>query len=260
MCQWPPSRRESLLREQKWHTDAISQGRIYASKHVSDRNTDATRWHHCVCTTASHSALNPDPPVCLPPPHPISTPQRKLVHHVGFEAPWWGRVCTAALLCLVLHNMSWGIDIPPAFSVSLPPSLFSSGAALPLPAHYFEGLKKAAGGVKIAAPALPCLGAACLPAATPEYQQDPPQPLSQQPGCCCIPISPTEAPTPTKALQARGKINKTKRIWWAADKEHNVFISWYLKDLRFRLTCIAWAVIWEGKQLLKYKDTTSNLY
>lgn len=122
MCQWPPSRRESLLREQKWHTDAISQGRIYASKHVSDRNTDATRWHHCVCTTASHSALNPDPPVCLPPPHPISTPQRKLVHHVGFEAPWWGRVCTAALLCLVLHNMSWGIDIPPAFSVSLPPS------------------------------------------------------------------------------------------------------------------------------------------
>lgn len=199
------------------------------------------------------------PPVCLPPPHPISTPQRKLVHHVGFDAPWRGRVCTAALLCLVLHNMSWGIDIPPSL-FRLPPSLFSSGAALPLPAHYFEGLKKAAGGVKIAAPALPCLGAACLPAATPEYQQDPPQPLSQQPGCCCIPISPTEAPTPTKALQARGKINKTKRIWWAADKEHNVFISWYLKDLRFRLTCIAWAVIWEGKQLLKDKDTTSNLY
>lgn len=136
----PPSRKESLLREQKWHTDAISQGRIYASKHVSDRNTDATRWHHCVCTTASHSALNSVPPVCLPPPHPISTPQRKLVHHVGFEAPWRGRVCTAALLCLVLHNMSWGIDIPqPFLSPSLPLQQWSSPATA---CSLFRGSKK----------------------------------------------------------------------------------------------------------------------
>lgn len=259
MCQWPPSRRESLLLEQKWHTDAISQGRIYASKHVSDRNTDATRWHHCVCTTASHSALNPVPPsVSSPTPPHFNTSEK-----TGPSCRLWCALtgarlhCSSAVLSAAQHVLRYWH--PPSL-FRLPPSLFSSGAALPLPAHYFEGLKKAAGGVKIAAPALPCLGAACLPAATPEYQQDPPQPLSQQPGCCCIPISPTEAPTPTKALQARGKINKTKRIWWAADKEHNVFISWYLKDLRFRLTCIAWAVIWEGKQLLKDKDTTSNLY
>lgn len=82
------------------------------------------------------------PPVCLPPPHPISTPQRKLVHHVGFDAPWRGRVCTAALLCLVLHNMSWGIDIPPSL-FRLPPSLPLQQWSSPATAcSLFRGSKK----------------------------------------------------------------------------------------------------------------------
>lgn len=145
------------------------------------------------------------PPVCLPPPH-FNTSEK-----TGPSCRLWCALtgarlhCSSAVLSAAQHVLRYWH--PPSL-FRLPPSLFSSGAALPLPAHYFEGLKKAAGGVKIAAPALPCLGAACLPAATPEYQQDPPQPLSQQPGCCCIPISPTEAPTPTKALQARGKIKQ----------------------------------------------------
>lgn len=80
-----------------------------------------------------------------------------------------------ALQRLELHLTSRGIDIPQPFY--LPPSLAVEQPLL-LPAHYSEGLKKAAGGVKIARPALPRLEAACWPAAAPEYQQDPPPSLA----------------------------------------------------------------------------------
>lgn len=54
---------------------------------------------------------------------------------------------------------------PPAFSVSLPPSLLSSGAAPAAACSLFRGSKKSSRRSKnSSAPALPRLGAACLPA------------------------------------------------------------------------------------------------
>lgn len=100
---------------------------------------------------------------------PIPSPLRKLIRHAGSEAPWWGRVCTASLLCLVLHITSSGIDIPqPFLSPSPPPSLLSSGAA---PAcSLFRGSKKSSRRSKNSSvPALPRLGAACLLACLPQH-------------------------------------------------------------------------------------------
>lgn len=70
--------------------------------------------------------------------------------------------CSSAVLNAAHHVQRYWH--PPAFSVSLPPSS-AVEQPLPLPAHYSEGLKKAAGGVKIAA-RLHCLVwelPACLP-------------------------------------------------------------------------------------------------
>ena len=75
--------------------------------------------HCCLAFIPSITALNPV--------SPIPTPLRKLVHHAGSEEPWRGRICTAALLCLMLHITSRGIDIPqPFLSPSLPPQQWSS--------------------------------------------------------------------------------------------------------------------------------------
>lgn len=150
-------------------------------------------WNY-VCTAASHSAPNPPP---------LPTPQRKLVHHVGFEAAWRGRVCTTALLCLVLHNMSWGIDIPqPFLSPSLPPQQWSSPATA---CSLFRGSKKSSRRSKNSS-ACTALSGSCLLPCLPQHlntnkipHHHPP--LSQQPGCC-IPSSPLKAPMTAKALQA----------------------------------------------------------
>lgn len=141
MCQWPPSRRESLLREQKWHTDAISQGRIYASKHVSDRNTDATRWHHCVCTTASHSALNPVPPsVSSPTPPHFNTSEK-----TGPSCRLWCALtgarlhCSSAVLSAAQHVLRYWHPPQPFPSPSLPLQQWSSPATA---CSLFRGSKK----------------------------------------------------------------------------------------------------------------------
>lgn len=133
---------------------------------IQERPGERSVWiHECihvcvgrqdVCTAASHSfpATNPV--------SPIPPPLTELVHHAGSEAPWRGRICAAALLCLVLHITSRGIDIPQPF---LSPSLLSSGAAPAAACSLFRGSKKSSRRSKnSSAPALPRLGAACLPA------------------------------------------------------------------------------------------------
>lgn len=106
---------------------------------------------------------------------------------------------------------------PPALSVppSLPPSSAVEQPLLLLPAHYSEGLKKAAGGVKIAARQLclvwelPACRSTWIPTSPPQY---PPPHLHhnhQDDGAAATSSAPPPKPTDTSSEQ-HGRLRNTQ--------------------------------------------------